>query len=325
MTRNFTAREGSGVVLRTLRILAAGTTSLAAFANTPAAFAAGTISNDATASGTYNSSTYTSPIGSATVPLADPTLSLTVVKTGTLQPGGDGHLDPGDTISYTIDVTNASSATVTNVSLTEDGATFNGTAGAGSFNSVSPASVASLAPGATTQFTVTYTLTAADIYRAAAVTDGVVNSVTANASGPGSTPVSGSGSSQNTIAADPAITVAKVANLTTDTNSNTEADVGDVITYTYTVTNTGNVPLTGVTINDTHEPGTAHELVLNSATATSNTTGPWDEAMGTDGPLAPTTVSSDAAVDGSFDLLQPGATATFTYVHTVTQAEFDAQ
>jgi len=313
------------ILRRSVRVLAAGSALMASFGIIPVALAAGTISNDATATGTYNATPYTSSPSSATVPVADPTLSLTVVKTGTLQPGGDGHLNDGDTISYTIDVTNASNVTVSNVSLTEDGATFNGTAGAGSFDSVSPATVASLAPGATTQFTITYTLTAVDIYRAAAVTDGVVNSVTANATGPGSVPVTGSGSSQNTIAADPAITVAKVANLTTDTNSNSAADVGDVVTYTYTVTNTGNVPLSGVTINDTHEPGTPHELVLNSATATSNTTGPWDEAIGTDGPLAPGTASSDASVDGSFDLLQPGATATFTYVHTVTQAEFDAQ
>jgi hypothetical protein len=87
--------------------------------------------------------------------------------------------------------------------------------------------------------------------------------------------------------------------------------VGDVITYTYTVTNTGNVAITGLTINDVHE-GAA----LSGE--------PSGESLTSDGPLAPGITSSDSVVDNAvWSIIQPGATVTFTYVHTVTQAEVD--
>ena len=110
---------------------------------------------------------------------------------------------------------------------------------------------------------------------------------------------------------DRLLTVSKVGVLD-DTNGSVagEAEVTETITYTYTVVNTGNVAITGIVINDTHE------LVLVPQAS-------FTEGGLVDGPLAPGTVSSDGAVDGSWDTLQPGATITFTYVHTVTQAEVD--
>ena len=126
------------------------------------------------------------------------------------------------------------------------------------------------------------------------------------------TVTSPAGPATTTIAAGPLLTVSKVGNLV-ETNGNTtdsRAEVNDIITYTYTVVNTGNVAITGIVINDTHELA----LVPQAS---------FSEGGLIDGPLAPGTVSSDAGVNGSYDLLQPGASITFTYVHTVTQAEVD--
>ncbi|MCC0030384.1 MAG: hypothetical protein H6891_09170 [Brucellaceae bacterium] len=299
-------------------MIAAGTVA----GGSGAALAAGLITNDATATGTYNGSDYTSPIGSASVNIADPTQALTVVKTGVINDGGDG-VDAGDTITFTVNVQNDSNVTITSVAPSEDGIVFGAAAGTGSFGSFSPASV-DLAPGASQDFTITYTLSQADIYNAAGQTDGVVNTASASGTGPGGA-VSGNDDSQNTIPADPTLTIAKsatFANPGDDANGNGMADVGDLITYTYLVTNTGNVPLSGITINDTHEPGGAGELILSSASATSSTTGPYDETETTADPLGN---NADAGTDGTWDTLGAGGAVTFTYVHTVTQAEFEEQ
>ncbi len=288
-----------------------------------AALAAGTIDNNATATGTYNGSDYTSPVDSASVSIADPSQSLTVVKTGVINDGGDGSIDVGDTITYTVSVTNDSNVTITGISPSEDGITFNGAAGGGSFGAFSPAGPVDLAPSASQDFTITYTLTAADIYNAADQTDGVVNTASASGTGPGG-PVTGSDDSQNTIPADPGITIVKTAVLN-EINGDTGdglAEIGDTITYTYLVSNTGNVPLSGITINDTHEPGGTGQVILSSATATSTADGPYDETETTADALGN---NADGGIDGTWDTLGAGGAVTFTYVHTVTQAEFEDQ
>lgn len=277
------------------------------------ALAAGSVDNSAVASGTYGGNPVDSTPSTATVPLADPTLALGVVKTGVLNDGGNG-LQAGETITYTVQVTNNSNVTVTNVTPTEDNIQFGGQAGTGTFGAFSPASAASLAPSATTSFTVVYTVTAADVANAAAITDGVQNTVDVNADGPGATTATGTDVSQNTIPAAPGLNIVKTAVLV-DGNGNNLADIGEIINYTYVVTNNGNVALDDVAINDTHEGAPiAAGLILE------------DDSTLVDGPLGNSADASQGGpADGSWDLLGPGAVVTFTYAHTVTQAEFDAQ
>ena len=85
--------------------------------------------------------------------------------------------------------------------------------------------------------------------------------------------------------------------------------VGQVITYTYKVTNTGNAPMINISINDVHN-GTG---VFAS---------PFGETLSTD--AAPIGDSTDTtANDGIWSLLAPGDTVTFTATYTVTQHDVD--
>lgn len=284
------------------------------------------ITNDATASGTYGASTTTSNTSTVNIPVAPAAPALTISKTAdapTTAAGVDATItDAGDTITFHFTVTNTGNVTLTSPTPVDGGVTFNGAAGTGSLGAFSPdPTTITLAPGSSQVFTADYSMSQLDVDRAAGITSGVANSASAAATAPGG-PAGGvttstNGTATTTIAAGPKLDIVKAGLLTTDANADGKAAVGDVITYTYTVRNIGNVALTGVSVNDTHE-GAA----LPAGTIAG-------EALSSDGPLAsltPAIVSTDApttANDGTWGVLQPGATITFTYVHTVTQAEVD--
>ena len=248
------------------------------------------------------------------MPVAAPNQVLTATKSGVINNTvvGDTDIEAGDTITYTVNIKNDGNVTMTGVTPADLGVTFNAVASSGTMGSFAPAS-ATLAPGADQDFVVTYTLSAADIANAAAVTDGVSNDANAGGTGPGGATTSNTANELLTIPADPELAIVKTSSITTDNGTTGSADVGDVITYTYTVTNTGNVPITAVSVADDHE-GT----VLPVGALTS----PWNEVETTPATLAN---SSDTAIDGVWDTLGAGGVVTFTYVHTVTQAEFDNQ
>jgi uncharacterized repeat protein (TIGR01451 family) len=295
-----------------------GLAALMAAGSISPAYAA--IDNTATASGTYGASTTTSGGSSVSIPVVPAAGSLTVSKSAaapTVSGGSDNAItDAGDTITYTYAVTNTGNVSLSGVTPVDAGPTFNGTAGTGTLGSFTLASgTLPLAPGASATFTADYTMSALDIYRAAGVTDAVANSATVTGTAPGgATITSPPDTATATITAGPQLSITKAGTLD-DTNGTVagQAEVGETITYLYTVLNTGNVALTDVSINDTHEGA-----VLPASSFTG-------EALVTEGPLG-TPASTDAtANDGVWSLLQPGATITVTYVHTVTQAEVDAQ
>jgi hypothetical protein len=275
------------------------------------------ISNTASASGTFNGTPYPSNDATVDVTVQQATPALVATKAGgtvNYTVIGDADLQAGDTITYTIGVDNTGNVTMTNILPDDDGITFGASAGTGTY-AYSPVNFASLAPTDTpVSFTVTYTLTALDIIRgAAAGLNGVSNSAHATGTFNSTTTDSPiSGPVLTTIPTDPELVIVKTFVLTKAVgNSGTDAEPNDTIVYTYAVENTGNVAIDDVTINDDHE-GTVLATSLFAE----------DVLTLSDGPLAN---SDDVAVDGSWDLLGPGAKVNFTYTHTVTQTEFDNQ
>jgi hypothetical protein len=170
------------------------------------------------------------------------TATLSLVKhAGTpVDVNNNGLVDAGDTILYTFTVTNTGQLPLSTVGVTD--------------NKAGPVSCppGDLAPGASVTCTADapYTVTAAD------VSAGSVNN-TATASGfpPGATaPVTSNPSSTTTPteAPDPAISIVKSAT----PSGASDYTAGQVITYSFVVTNTGNVTLTNVTVNDAGFSGT---------------------------------------------------------------------
>jgi uncharacterized repeat protein (TIGR01451 family) len=144
---------------------------------------------------------------------------------------------PGRVITFTFHVTNTGNVTLTNVTVSEGA--FSGT---GSLSTPTcPGEAASLAPGASVDCTATYTVTQADIDKGS-----ITNTATATGTPPtGVTPPESPPSSATVpVTQNPGMTVVKSANPTIFSGTGTK------ITYSYNVTNTGNVTLTGVKVTD---------------------------------------------------------------------------
>jgi Domain of unknown function (DUF4347) len=91
-------------------------------------------------------------------------------------------------------------------------------------------------------------------------------------------------------------------------NTSGPVQVGQIISYTYSVTNTGNVAFVNVYVGDVHHGYGPPPLPLN-------------ETLTTD--VVPIGDSFDAASDGHWDTLGPGDTLTFTSSYAVVQADID--
>ncbi|KAB8188912.1 hypothetical protein FKV24_009640, partial [Lysobacter maris] len=166
---------------------------------------------------------------------ADPALTVTKAATFTTDTGTAGEADLDDVISYTVTVANSGNVTVTNIAV--------GDVYEGGASTAVTCPQTMLAPGASMTCTAyTHTVTQVEV-DAGGTLD---NTATATGEDPTGAQVSDDDTESVPVAAaDPALTIAKAA------DTATYAAVGDVITYTYTITNAGNVTLAGpFTVND---------------------------------------------------------------------------
>jgi len=137
------------------------------------------------------------------------------------------------------------------------------------------------------------------------------NTVTATGSSPTGTDdvVATAQESVDVVDAINDLSVVKTAILNDEINGDGFAEAGETITYTFDVTNTGNVTITNVIVNDT-------------TNATNGPVVPTGEIIFVDGG-AFTSDSTDAAVNGVWDVLAPGDTVRFSATYTVTQTDVD--
>jgi len=203
---------------------------------------------------------------------------LTLEKVSSVDDGGDGSVDAGDTITYAFRIENTGNVTLTNVTVTDPNAVVSG-------------GTITLTPGQvdTTTITAVHTLTQAELNSGS-----FENQATVSGTPPSGAPVTDlsddpvnpAGEDDPTITPlvlAPSIAVEKVADISGFDNPPVP---GNEIAYTFTVTNTGNVTLTNITLDD-------------------------PDASVSGGPIA---------------ILEPGIndTSTFTAVKVLTQADINA-
>jgi uncharacterized repeat protein (TIGR01451 family) len=203
------------------------TTCTATYTLTQADVDAGVVDNTATVTGTDPNGTDVTSTDSTSTPI-ESTPSIDLVK----QVDAVGSA-AGDTIEYSFLVTNTGNVTLSDIVIDDP--------------LVGPVSclLTTLAPGDSMTCTATYTLTQADVDAGEVVNTATVTGTppptTAN---PDPTPVTDTDSVTAPIDQNPAIDLVKTA----DTSG--PVRVGDKIRFSFTVTNTGNVTLTGVKVKD---------------------------------------------------------------------------
>lgn len=189
---------------------------------------AGSISN----TGSATSNEVPGPLNSTVRTKVYGTAGMTVSKTLSANADGDhsGTVSEGDVLTYKVTATNTGGVPLTNVAVSD------------TMIAPSSANCATVAVTARCVLTGNYTVTAAD------VTAGTISNTGSATSNEVPGPVN---QTVNTpVASSPAMTVVKVLASNADGDSSGSVTEGDVLTYTVTATNTGNVALTGVVVND---------------------------------------------------------------------------
>ncbi|RKZ05324.1 hypothetical protein DRQ25_16385, partial [Candidatus Fermentibacteria bacterium] len=217
----------------------------------------GLLSNTVTASSTETGD----ETASLDIPITQ-TPGLAIDKVGTFNDANmDGLAQPGETISYTFDVTNTGNVTLTNIAVTDPLVTV----------SCAPEAnpIVDLDPAESVQCIATYVVTQADID--AGQRDNIATA-DSDQTGPETDPET------VPLGQNPLMTVVKTSPIGSITAPGSVA-------YSYLVTNTGNVTLTGISLADDN---------------------------------------IDASVSCPGVTLAPGANFICTAAHTVTQGELDA-
>ena len=202
----------------------------------------GTVSNTATAYGTppgAASPVSSTPSSTTFSAIASPALSI--VKTASPAT----VTSAGQVVTYSFVVTNTGNLTMSDVTVTEQ--TFTGTGIPPAI--VCPPGPITLAPKDTLTCTATYTATQADVD--AGTVDNTASVSGSTPSAPNTVVDFGSSSSTVSAAAHPELTLVKSAS----PSDAASFVAGKVITYTFLVTNTGNVTITSIRIAETHFTG----------------------------------------------------------------------
>lgn len=203
----------------------ASTTCTANYTVTLSDIDAGSIPNTATASGTPPTGPAVTADDSATV-TATHAPAIQVVKSAL----PTTVTAAGQVVNYSFEVTNIGNVTLTSVDVTDP---------LPGLSAVS-CPVSSLAPAASTTCTATYTVTLANMNAGS-----IVNTATATGTPPGGPPpVTDDDTATVTATQTPSISIAKSALPTT------VSAAGQVVDYSFLVTNTGNVTLTAVGVTD---------------------------------------------------------------------------
>ncbi|SNT64815.1 conserved repeat domain-containing protein, partial [Streptosporangium subroseum] len=220
----------------------ASATCTSTYVATQADVNVGSVVNTAVASGIPPTGpAVTSSPSTATV-TATSAPGLTVVKTAS----PSAVSAAGQTVTYSYAIVNTGNATLTGVGVVDMAFSGSGTP------PLVTCPVTTLAPQAMTTCTGTYVTTQADIDAGS-----VVNTAVASGTPPTGPPVTSSPSS-----ATVAVAVASSLTLVKTASPSTVSALGQTITYSYLVLNTGNATLTGVGVMDTAFSGSGTPPVI---------------------------------------------------------------
>jgi len=208
----------------------------------------------------------------------------------------------GDTITYRYEVTNTGNVNISGVVPIDAGPTFGTQPAANTaLLEFSPTS-ATLIPGQTQVFTSTYVLDQIDVNNMALDLNpfiGIDNTATATGTPSGGTLAAVTPSTVETgFAPAPSLTVLKAVSATAPSFS----EAGDMITYQYTVTNTGNITVNDVTPTDS---------------------GPTFNGLAGGGVLSVFSPTSVGLAPGDSVDLAPGEDEVFTATYTLEQVDID--
>ncbi|MEX0346211.1 MAG: hypothetical protein AB3N20_14910 [Rhizobiaceae bacterium] len=228
---------------------------------------------------------------------ATTTITATAAMTIAKVPDVASVSNVGDVITYTITLTNTGATTISGLLVADPLlAGISCVPGTG-------ANPNDMAPAAVATCTGTYTTVVADFDNNGGGDGDIDNTATVTGTGAGgSGAINENDSAAVTLNINPELTVTKTADDTTD------VIVGQVITYTYAVENTGNQTITNISASDAH--GGSGPVPV-----------PGIETLTTD--VAPLGDSTDGGIDGTWDTLAPGDIVTFTATYTVTQNDVD--
>ncbi|WP_317230323.1 Ig-like domain-containing protein, partial [Clavibacter sp. MX14-G9D] len=234
---------------------------------------AGPFVNTATASALNVLIPVTSNQSTVTAPIATPAPALSLEKVGVLtDSNGNGRADVGERIAYTFTARNTGNVSLQQVAVTDP--RVSGITPATASLTPTTASAAGIGTSTATFTAAPYTVTQADVNAGTTL----VNTATANGRTlAGVAAPTATSTSTIQVNHGPAVTVTKDAVLTGG------AAVGATIDYSFRITNSGNVPLTGVALTDPLAglsaitygtwPGTAGSLPIGgSVTATARYT-----------------------------------------------------